>query len=89
MKRIIVALSLILLAACHSVAPADPVGSPAWMESVDRRLSVSDGQGHGPDYGSQEWCDAVYFRLHGWRAAEPVPCDQAWMEEIDKALGER
>lgn len=87
--RLFLLLPVVLLAACQSVGPDEPIGSAAWLERVDRQLSVSDGQGHGPDYGSQEWCNVVHFKLYGQHAAEPVPCDQAWMEETDWALRKR
>lgn len=91
--------SVLALSACQDAnrteavsdkaSSSDVVGSHAWMEKVDQKLSVSDGQGHGPDYGSQEWCNVVYFKLHGQHAAEPAPCDQAWMQEVDAALSKR
>ena len=87
--RFLSLMLLALLAACQSADSADSVGSFAWMERVDRQLSISDGQGHGPDYGSQEWCDVVYFRLHGQHTAEPAPCDQKWMQEVDQAIQKR
>lgn len=83
--RLSLLMLLVALAACQSVASTD-VGTNAWLERVNNRLSISDSQGHGPDFGSQEWCNAVHFKLHGRHAAEPVPCDQAWMEEVDRAL---
>ncbi len=87
--RFVSLVLVVLLAACQSADSTDSVGSFAWMERVDRQLSISDGQGHGPDYGSQEWCDVVYFKLHGQHAAEPVPCDQDWMKEVDQAIQKR
>ncbi|WP_341666972.1 hypothetical protein [Alcaligenes sp. SDU_A2] len=84
--RVLFVLPLFFLAACQGLAPAQEVGGAAWMERVDRQLGVSDGQGHGPDYGSQEWCNVVHFRLHGQHAATPVPCDRAWMQEVDRML---
>lgn len=85
-----------LLPACRHVpgsggaaSQAGEVGSPAWFADVDRKLGVSDGQGHGPDAGSQEWCDAAHFKLHGQRASQPVPCDAAWLQELDAALADR
>lgn len=79
--------AVVLLAACQSVpSPHGAVGSDAWLAYVDQRLSISDGQGHGPDYASQEWCDAVHFKLHGQRSAHPTACDQAWMQAVDAKL---
>lgn len=87
--RLFLLLPVVLLTACQSFGPAESVGSAAWLSRVNSQLSVSDGQGHGPDFGSQEWCNAVHFKLYGQHAAEPVPCDQAWMVETDRALKER
>lgn len=78
--------SLLMIAACQSVPLPTDVGSTAWMERVDRELRISDGQGHGPDYGSQEWCNVVHFRLYGRHATEPVACDRQWMQEVDRTL---
>lgn len=62
------------------------VGSFEWMDMVSRRSGVLDGHGGGPDYGSQEWCDAVHFRVFGQRPETPVSCDPSWMQEIDQRL---
>ncbi|NYT65007.1 hypothetical protein H0A58_03380 [Alcaligenaceae bacterium] len=86
--RLFLLLPVVLLAACQ-IAPKNDVGSFAWMEKVDQQLSISDGQGHGPDYGSQEWCNVVHFKLYGQHAAESVPCDQVWMEETDRVIRKR
>ncbi len=87
--RLFLLLPAVLLAACQSLGPSEPVGSAAWLERVDRKLSISDGQGHGPDYGSQEWCNAVHFKLYGQHAADSVPCDQEWMVKTDRAIRNR
>lgn len=84
--RLLLIPAVLFLTACQNTAPVDAVGSDAWMARVDRVLSVSDGQGHGPDFGSQEWCDVVHFKLHGQHAAERVPCDQEWMRTVDAQL---
>jgi len=87
MRFLSLPVMVLLLAACQSAPPSHGnVGSDAWLAYVDQRLSISDGQGHGPDYGSQEWCDAVHFKLHGQRPAAPTPCDQTWMQEVDAKL---
>ncbi|QTC00225.1 hypothetical protein JYG33_01765 [Alcaligenes sp. SORT26] len=87
--RIVVLVSTLLLAACQNTAPTEKVGSEAWLEKVDRQLAVSDGQGHGPDYGSQEWCNVVHIRLYGQAPAQAAPCDQAWMERVDQEMKKR
>lgn len=89
LMRILMLVPAFLLTACQSAVPTEKVGSYAWLEKVDRQLAVSDGQGHGPDYASQEWCNVVHFRLYGQIAETPVPCDQAWMEQVDQQLKTR
>lgn len=85
--RIISLLLIVLLVACQNApVPGDAVGSFAWMERVDHDLSISDGQGHGPDYGSQEWCNAVHFKLYGEYPPGPVGCGQDWMQDVHDAL---
>lgn len=87
--RILMLVPAVLLAACQSTTSTPAVGSEAWLEKVDRQLAVSDGQGHGPDYASQEWCNVVHIRLYGQHPAQPVPCDQAWMETVDQEMKKR
>lgn len=87
--RLLAFLPLMLVAACQAATPADEVGSDAWLAWVDRELAVSDDQGHGPDYDTQEWCNMAHLRLHGLRAVEPVVCDLKWMQEVDAALRKR
>lgn len=89
MRIFLMLAPVLLLAACQTTAPPETVGSEAWLEKVDRQLAVSDGQGHGPDYGSQEWCNVVHIRLYGQHPAQPVPCDQAWMETVDQEMKKR
>lgn len=81
---------LMLLAACQNAAiDRREVGDAAWFKQVDRELSISDEHGHGPDYGSQEWCNAVHFKLYGQHAAEPVSCDRNWMKKVDRAIEQK
>ena len=87
--RILMLVPVLLLAACQGAAINDEVGSEAWLEKVDQRLSVSDGEGHGPDYGSREWCRVVHIRLYGKEPTQRIPCDQAWMETVDRELKKR
>lgn len=65
------------------------VGTQEWMAMVTERVGVSDGHGGGPDYGSQEWCDAVHYRVYGQHAPKPVACDTQWMRQIDEYLRQR
>lgn len=65
------------------------VGSHEWMAMVTEKVGASDGHGGGPDFGSQEWCNVVHFRLYGQHATQPVACDQQWMLQIDEQLRQR
>jgi membrane-bound inhibitor of C-type lysozyme len=40
-------------------------GSMAWMQAVALKLGVYDGQGHGPDPGSEEWLCAIHRKTFG------------------------
>lgn len=93
MKKTIVLLALAgLLAGCQhagsaSNAKAHPeIGSKAWYAWVDEAAGVSDGQGHGPDYGSPEWCRAAHWRVFGVRDDGGENCSPAWQQSVDKAL---
>lgn len=63
-----------------------PLGSDAWYAWVDKAAGVSDGQGHGPDYGTSEWCNAAHWRVFGERSDASSDCSPAWQESISKAL---
>jgi len=70
-KPSLIVCALLLLAACGDGArPVDC--SREWQESVETALGTGDGQGHGPDLGSEEWKSVVEFRL-GVRGRGDVP----------------
>lgn len=98
MRRLIAALPLALLLAACSPSPTPPpsattqsapdntkLGSPAWYAWVDASLHISDGQGHGPDYGSAEWNQAVQFKL-GEEAPQSKPGSPQWQQSVDALL---
>lgn len=60
--KIIVLLSALFVAAC-SDRSAPPEAWQAWSRWVEERSPVSDGQGHGPDIGSEEWARALQQKL--------------------------
>lgn len=64
--------------------------SDAWNRYVEQRLVSGDGQGHGPDIGSDEWKGVIEFRL-GVRGQPDVPArdSEAWCRYIDRLLRER
>ena len=72
--------------ALHPEVPPMPVGSDAWFAWVDRTAGVSDGHGHGPDFGSSEWCHAANWRVFRVHNTEGDDCSPAWMRKLDQAL---
>lgn len=70
-------------------APTDAtLGSPAWYAWVDKNLGISDGQGHGPDPGSEEWNQAVQRKL-GQEAPQSTPGSPEWQQSVDALLRTR
>lgn len=70
-------------------APADAtLGSAAWYAWVDKNLGISDGQGHGPDPGSEEWNRAVQRKL-GQEAPQSKPGSPEWQQSVDGLLRTR
>lgn len=89
----------VLLAACSpspapttDAAPAAPanatLGSAEWYAWVDRSLDISDGNGHGPDQGSDEWNQAVQRKL-GQEAPQSQPGSPEWQQSVDALLRTR
>lgn len=64
-----------------------PLCSAAWYRLVEQQVTTGDGQGHGPDLGSEEWKSVIEFRL-GVRGAPGVPPrdGEAWCRYIDGLL---
>ncbi len=61
---IVIGLVLVMIAAgCASnhTANSEPpkLGTKAWYLEIERKISVVDKDGHGPDTGSTEWLEAV------------------------------
>lgn len=64
------------------------VGTQEWYEWVDAAGGISDGQGHGPDYGSDEWNRAVQHKVMGFEADETIAFDRNWQMRVDRAIRE-
>lgn len=71
----------------RAVAQAPDLCSAEWQDSIDRVLVSGDGQGHGPDIGSDEWKSVVEFKL-GIRDMDNVPNrdSEAWCRHIDQLV---
>lgn len=64
--------------------------SDAWQQSIDEAVVTGDGQGHGPDIGSDEWKSVVEFKL-GIRDTPGIPGrdSDAWCGHIDQLVRSR
>ena len=72
-----------------AAAPANAtLGSHEWYQWVDRRLAIADGDGHGPDGGSEEWNNAVQHKL-GEEAPQAQPGSPEWQQAVDALLRTR
>lgn len=62
-----------------------PGCSQIWYEQVESQISTGDGQGHGPDLGSDEWRSVVEFKL-GIRDDTDLESlkDDDWCRYIDE-----
>ena len=60
--------------------------SDAWIQAVEKQLSVGDGQGHGPDLGSDEWRMVIERRLGPDPANLPDRSSDAWCDAVSQRL---
>ena len=60
--------------------------SDAWIQAVEKQLSVGDGQGHGPDLGSDEWRMVIERRLGPDPANLPDRSSDAWCDAVSQHL---
>jgi uncharacterized protein len=89
-------LTLLLVALTAGAAQAADRQAPAllcshaWYRTIDGKVSSGDGQGHGPDLGSDEWKSVVEFKL-GIRGQPNVPArdSESWCRYIDRLVSER
>jgi hypothetical protein len=83
---------LLLLSGCSNT-PIEPQTSDGickqeWFKTIEAAVSTGDGQGHGPDIGSDEWQSVVEFKL-GIRDNMDTPerNTRAWCIHVDKLVG--
>ena len=93
-KKIILGATFMVCVGCGSQSnietkPADlqipAMGSEDWFFWVEKKLGTSDGLGHGPDYGSQEWCMVIDHKLFSGKSGV-APCSSAWNEKVTEKL---
>lgn len=87
----------ILLSACDRDEPVSAASTEASVlcsesryRMIDEKVPTGDGQGHGPDIGSDEWKSVVEFKL-GIRGEPDVPSrnSDAWCRHIDEIVRSR
>lgn len=85
---------LILTAACAEAGPGEKTTSQmkvpcsdSWERFIEANVPTGDGQGHGPDIGSEEWKSVVEFKL-GIRGGPEVPKrdSQYWCRHVDRIV---
>ena len=86
---IFVVLAAINLGVNAAVELAVPC-TEEWNRFVDKKLVSGDGQGHGPDLGSNEWKGVIEFKL-GIRGQADLPGrnSDAWCQLIDQLVHTR
>ena len=78
---------VLLLVGAAGFAQAQSVCTYPWYQSIDKILHTTDGQGHGPDIGSDEWKSVIEFKL-GVRDGADVPerSSDQWCQYIDQHI---
>lgn len=86
----VTAVLALVIANAHAGAESEVACSETWYQSVESQLVSGDGQGHGPDPGSNEWKSVVEFKL-GIRGQAGLPARDSheWCQYIDDLLRER
>lgn len=76
-----------LLVGATGVAQAQSMCTYPWYQSIDKILHTTDGQGHGPDIGSDEWKSVTEFKL-GVRDGVNFPerSSDQWCQYIDQHI---
>ena len=85
-------ISVLLVAVNLSAAAGSEALTPCteeWYQYVEQKLVSGDGQGHGPDLGSDEWKGVIEFKL-GIRGQSGLPGrdSEDWCQLIDSMLSE-
>ena len=73
--------------AARSAPDTGMLCSGAWYRSIEEIVPTGDGQGHGPDVGSDEWKSVVEFKI-GIRGRPDIPKRDSndWCRHIDQIV---
>lgn len=85
------ALVILVASAAQTPDPMhEPLCSKAWYRSIKEKVITSDGQGHGPDIGTDEWQSVIEFKL-GVRGTPNIPPRESelWCQYIDHLVQQR
>jgi hypothetical protein len=87
-RLLLLGLAVMIGAALAGSEPPTPC-SAEWNRFVDQKIISGDGQGHGPDLGSDEWKGVVEFKL-GIRDQADLPARDSddWCQLIDRLVRE-
>ena len=83
---VLAAFNLRVNAGSESTTPC----TKEWNQFVDQKLVSGDGQGHGPDLGSDEWKSVIEFKL-GIRGQADLPARDSndWCQLVDQLVRAR
>jgi uncharacterized protein len=73
--------------AATSTLDTEILCSEAWYRSIEEKVPTGDGQGHGPDVGSDEWKSVIEFKT-GIRGMSGIPKRDSkdWCRHIDQIV---
>ncbi len=88
-RVLLIGLAVVIGPALAGSKPGTPC-SDEWNRFVDQKIISGDGQGHGPDLGSDEWKGVVEFKL-GIRGQAGLPARDSddWCQLIDRLVREQ
>ena len=91
--KITIAIFVVLTAFIARASVGAEPGVPCteeWNRFVDHKLVSGDGQGHGPDLGSDEWKGVIEFKLDIRGQADlPGRDSDAWCQLVDQLVRAR
>lgn len=84
---------IVLAAGCAFEADmrhSPPLCSQAWCRSIEARVATSDGRGHGPGIGANEWKSVIDSKLGvARRSAVPAHDSDAWCGYVAERVDAR